>query len=311
MNRKIATGVLALALAAGGTSAVSHMYADSAADSTTTSGGAAKTAPTASGSAAATPAAPPKADSPGPLGRGPHGGPAAERADIASLLKLTEDQLRTRQEAGETLAAIATAQGVDKQSVIDLLVSKHETHLKEELSAGKITQAQYDERLAKDKERAQNEVERTFDASDKGPGKGLPGGPGPGIGPKEEREAIASLLKLTEDELRTRQEAGQTLAAIATAQGVSKQALIDALVSNHETRLKEELSAGKITQTQYNERAAEARERAEERIDRVSDLPPAPPEGAPRPDGSGPRVGPNADGKTPAPAASGTDASGK
>lgn len=309
MNRKIATGVLALALAAGGTSAVSHTYADSAADSTPTSGSSAKTTPNAS--AAATPAAPGQSDSKGPLGRGPHGGPAVERAEIASLLKLTEDELRTRQEAGQSLAAIATAQGVDKQSVIDLLVAKHETRLQEELSAGKITQAQYEERLAKDKERAQNEVERTFDASDKGHGKGLHGGPGHGVGPKEERAVIASLLKLTEDELRTRQEAGQTLAAIASAQGVSKQALIDALVSNHETRLKEELAAGKITQTQYNERVAEARERAGERIERASDLPPTPPEGAPRPDGSGPRIGPDADGKTPAPAASGTDASGQ
>lgn len=311
MNKKIVTGVLALALAAGGTAAISHTYADAAADSTTTSGGSAKTAPTASAPSAAAPAALPQADSKGPLGRGPHGGPAVERAQIASLLKLTEDELRTRQEAGQSLAAIASAQGVNKQSVIDLLVAKHETHLKEELSAGKITQAQYNERLSKDKERAQNEAERTFDASDKGPGKGLPGGPGHGIGPKEERAAISSLLKLTEDELRTRQEAGQTLAAIATAQGVSKQALIDALVSNHETRLKEELSAGKITQTQYNERVAEARERAAERIERASDLPPTPPEGAPRPDGSGPRIGPEADGKTPAPAASGTAASGK
>ncbi len=300
MNRKIATGVLALALAAGGTSAVSHTYADSAADSTTTSGSSAQTTPNAS--APAIPAAPAQSDK-GPLGRGPHGGPAVERAEIASLLKLTEDELRTRQEAGESLAAIATAQGVNKQSVIDLLVAKHETRLQEELSAGKITQTQYDERLAKDKERAQNEVERTFDASDKGPGKGLHGGPGHGVGPKEERAAIASLLKLTEDELRTRQEAGQTLAAIASTQGVSKQALIDTLVSNHETHLKEELSAGKITQTQYNERVAEARERAGERIERASDLPLTPPEGAPRPDGSGPRIGPDADGKTPAPAA--------
>ncbi|OWA34191.1 hypothetical protein B9G55_17875 [Saccharibacillus sp. O16] len=296
MKRKIATGALALALAAGGTAAISHTYADAAPDSPATSDGSAKatTTTTAPAPLAAAPAAPLPADVPGPLGHGPHGGPAVERAKIASLLKLTEDELRTRQEAGQSLAAIASAQGVSKQTLIDTLVSQHETHLKEELSAGKITQAQYDERLAKDKERAQNEVERTFDPSKEGPGKGPHGAPGPGIGPKEERAAIASLLKLTEDELRTRQEAGQSLAAIASAQGVSKQTLIDTLVSQHETHLKEELSAGQITQTQYNERAAEARERAEERISRTSDLPAAPPaplEGAPRPDASAPQSG--------------------
>ncbi|CAM4162968.1 hypothetical protein [Saccharibacillus endophyticus] len=279
MNRKIATGALALALAAGGSAAVSHTYADAAA---APSSGSQTTAPTISSADPLQSGKP----LPGPGGHGLRGGAGSDRAELSSLLKLTEDELKTRQEAGETLSAIATAQGVDPQSVIDLLVSKHETKLKEELAAGDITQTQHDERLAKVQERAQKEIEQVFDASKKGPGKGPHGGPGAGIGPKEEREAVASLLGLTSDQLKTRQEAGESLEAIATAQGVDKQKLIDLLVSDRETKLKEELAAGDITQAQYDERAAEAREHAGERIARVIDPAAAvPAEGQKRPGG--------------------------
>ncbi|MEJ8306389.1 hypothetical protein [Saccharibacillus sacchari] len=295
MNKKIATGALALALAAGGTAAVSHTYAASSTDSSSSNRSATATTPTA-------PTADPlQAGKKGPGVGGPIGGPAVDRAELASLLKLTEAELKTRQEAGETLAAIATAQGVDKQSVIDLLVSKHETKLKEELAAGDITQTQYNERLAKAQERAQKEVEQVFDASKKGPGKGAHGGPGAGTGPKEEREAVASLLGLTADQLKTRQEAGESLEAIATAQGVDKQKVIDLLVSDRETKLKEELAAGEITQAQYDERAAEAREHAGEHIARVIDPAAAvPAEGQKRPGGPrGERDGEDADAATP------------
>lgn len=299
MNKKIATGVLALALAAGGTAAVSHTYADSA--GTSASGSKAAAAPSVSLNNDSLPSGKPL---PGPGGRGPRGGPGIDRAELASLLNLTEDQLKTRQEAGETLAAIATAQGVDKRNVIDLLVSKHQTKLKEELAAGEITQTQYDERLAKAKERAQDEVDQTFDASKKGPGKGERGGPGLGIGPREEQEQLATLLGLTSDVLKTRQEAGESLQAIATAQGVDTRKLIDALISRPIEKLDEQLADGKITQAQYDERKADAQTRAQERIAHVFDPDAAPAEGAKRPGGPrGERGGAERDADAPVPAA--------
>ncbi|MCQ4086523.1 LysM peptidoglycan-binding domain-containing protein [Saccharibacillus sp. JS10] len=270
MNKKIVTTMLALALTTGGAAAASHSYAaSSTSNSSTTSS--VNTAPAAS-TADQSPTLPSGKPTPGE--HGPIGGPHAEREQIASLLKLTEEQLNTRLEAGESLAKIATAQGVTTQSVVDLLVSTHETHLKSELEAGTITQTQYNERLAEAKERAQDEVNRVFDGSM----------PGPGKGPKQEMKEIASLLKLTSEQLKTRQEAGESLADIAKAQGVSQQSLIDLLVSKHETRLKAELADGKITQTQYNERIADAREHEAERITHVFDpskapVPPVPGEG--------------------------------
>ena len=92
------------------------------------------------------------------------------------------------------------------------------------VAAGKLTQAQADEMLA-----------RAKDAPLGGPGFGGPGfelrGPG-GPGHVERTELlapVAGVLKLSEDQLRTRLHSGDTLAQIAKAQGVSRADLVAAI----------------------------------------------------------------------------------
>ena len=89
------------------------------------------------------------------------------------------------------------------------------------VAAGKLTQAQADDMLA-----------RAKDAPLGGPGFGGPGfGPG-GPGHVERAELlapVAGLLKLSEDQLRTKLRSGDTLAQIAKAQGVSRADLIAAI----------------------------------------------------------------------------------
>jgi hypothetical protein len=92
------------------------------------------------------------------------------------------------------------------------------TRLDAAVAAGKLTQAQADDMLA----RAKN-------APLGGPGLG-----GPGFGPDRHGHVqraellapVAGLLKLSEDQLRTGLRSGDTLAQIAKAQGVSRADLI-------------------------------------------------------------------------------------
>jgi hypothetical protein len=98
------------------------------------------------------------------------------------------------------------------------------TRLDAAVAAGKLTQAQADEMLA-----------RAKDAPLGGPGFGGPGfelrGPG-GRGHVERTELlapVAGLLKLSEDQLRTKLRSGDTLAQIAKAQGVSRADLVAAI----------------------------------------------------------------------------------
>ncbi len=78
---------------------------------------------------------------------GPQGG-GKNVAAIASVLKLTEAELKTQVQSGKTLAQIATAQGVSVQSVVDVIAADMRAHIAEEVTSGEITQAQADTKLA-------------------------------------------------------------------------------------------------------------------------------------------------------------------
>jgi hypothetical protein len=68
--------------------------------------------------------------------------------EVAAILKLTKEELRTQVRSGKTLAQIATTQKVDIKLVIDSIVTNIKTYIAEELSSGEITQAQADKKLA-------------------------------------------------------------------------------------------------------------------------------------------------------------------
>lgn len=74
-------------------------------------------------------------------------------------------------------------------------------------------------------------------------------------------EVLTDALGVTEDELRTALQEGKTIAEVAEAEGVALDAVIDALVAEHETHLDERVAAGDLTQAQADERLEGARER--------------------------------------------------
>ncbi len=63
-------------------------------------------------------------------------------------------------------------------------------------------------------------------------------------------EAISDLLGLTPEEIRTEREAGKTLAEIANEQGITDEALIEAIVAGQEEAIEQALAEGTITQEQ-------------------------------------------------------------
>jgi hypothetical protein len=75
-------------------------------------------------------------------------GPGKNAEEIAAILKLTKEDLRTQVRSGKTLAQIATTQKVDIKLVIDSIVTNIKTYIAEELASGEITQAEADKKLA-------------------------------------------------------------------------------------------------------------------------------------------------------------------
>lgn len=68
--------------------------------------------------------------------------------ELATALGLTTDKLQEAMKSGKTLATIAAEQNVDVTTIINLLVEKEKGQLATCLKDGKITQTEYDSRLA-------------------------------------------------------------------------------------------------------------------------------------------------------------------
>ena len=69
-------------------------------------------------------------------------------SNVASVLGLSTDQLRTQLQSGKSLADIAKAQSVDVAKVIDAIVTDIKTKLATEVASGEHTQAEVDAKLA-------------------------------------------------------------------------------------------------------------------------------------------------------------------
>ena len=81
-------------------------------------------------------------------GHGPDGKGGAKGLDAAAkALNMTAADLRTQLEGGSTIAKVATDKGVAVQTVIDAMVADAKAHLAQEVTDGKLTQAQADTRL--------------------------------------------------------------------------------------------------------------------------------------------------------------------
>jgi hypothetical protein len=82
-------------------------------------------------------------------------------------------------------------------------------------------------------------------------------------------DVAATTLKMTEAELRTALAEGKTLAQVAKDQGVSVNALIDALVKDKAARIAQAVEDGRLTQVQADAMTKDLRARVTDRVNRV------------------------------------------
>ena len=206
-------------------------------------------------------------------GQGPRGGNAQQRQQmqeaylnaLAARLGLSVDQLKEAQ----------------KQARIDLI--------NKAVAEGKLTQEQANQRIQAIQsgqgpgqpgagQRGQERPGRG-QRGQQGPGQGQgqrgPGMPGPG-------QAIADLLGMTPQEIRTEFQAGKSLAQIAEAKGVSRDALKAKILETQKARLDAAVAAGRMTA----EQAQQVATRQAANVDRMLDATPGQRRG-PRAPGSG------------------------
>lgn len=106
------------------------------------------------------------------------GGPQNSLVSVAAeKLGLTQPELVTELQAGQTIAQIAEAKGVALQTIVDAFLAPRQQALQAAVQAGRLTQAQADAMLAQMRARVQTRLTTAFT-----PGAGYgPGGYGPGF----------------------------------------------------------------------------------------------------------------------------------
>ena len=189
---------------------------------------------------------------PAPLAdNGPRAG-ADLMAAAATYIGITPADLKTRLAAGKSLADIAVANGKTRDGLIAALVAAE-----------------------------QQSISTFVDQS----GTAFPGGPGTGRGPGFDRglgfgvqgdpfAVAAAFLGTTTADLRTKMESGQTLAQIATAAGKTRDALVQALVTDATAKIEQAKTDGKLTADQATQLESGLAERMGRLVDSI-----APPHG--------------------------------
>jgi hypothetical protein len=187
----------------------------------------------------------------GPRQGGRNLGNAVDLAAAAEVLGMTEAELETALESGESIASVAEEQGVDVQTVIDTLVAQ--------------ASAALDERVAGLKQSLPAQIERLVNREG---GLQSEGGPRGGQGRDQAQldlAVAAEALGVTDEELRTALQEGESIATVAEAEGVELQTVIDALVAAATAELDERVAAGTLD-------AEEAERRKEQLPARVAQL---------------------------------------
>ena len=118
----------------------------------------------------------------GPLGH--HGGQGGHHgfvdfAAAADFIGVTDAELRSSLQDGDTLAEIAKANGKTAAGLVDALVAAAEADLDEKVEAGRLTESQRTSILADLESRVEDVVNGEFSFGF----RGGPGGPPPGLQP--------------------------------------------------------------------------------------------------------------------------------
>ena len=181
-------------------------------------------------------------DDAGPEGFGFRHHRGEQLAVAAEAIGITEEELRSALEGGQSIAQVAEANDVDVQTVVDAMVAAATERLEAAIDA-------LPERMA--------ELVEREGLPDRGPGRPGHGHFGAGL------DAAAEAIGIESEELRAALRDGSTVAEVAEANDVDVQTVIDALVADAETALDQAVADGRLTE----ERAAEIKAALPERIE--------------------------------------------
>ena len=163
-------------------------------------------------------------------------------AELAALAGTDCDGLKAGFVEGQTLAEIAAANGVERQTLIDAITAEINEEIDEAVANGKLTDAQAD----RYRERVADKVAAMVDESGEHRGRG--GRDRHDRFNDGDCDELAALLGTDCETLKTSLKAGQTPAEIAESNDIEPQTVIDALVAEMNAEIDAKVESGDLTE---------------------------------------------------------------
>ncbi len=148
----------------------------------------------------------------------------------------------------QSLLSIAENAGLTEEDFLQRLTAAVTGSIDEALSAGKLTQEQADKQKSGLAEQLKQSITTNKIVGERGPGK--EGKRGNLFG---DHAALAGIVGITHDELKTQLDEGKTLLQVSEANGVTKDNLVQALRAIRTKAIDDAVNSGQITAAQADE----------------------------------------------------------
>ena len=207
-------------------------------------------------------------------GKGGHGirGTVIASDAVAKVLGMTADELKTELQSGKSLADVAKAKGVDVEKVKATILEDYTAKEQAEVASGEHTQAEVDQKIADFKTRLDDIVNGVRPAGVPGGMRGEEGHGKGGHGPRglmAAADAVAKVLGMTADELKTELQSGKSLADVAKAKGVDVEKVKAAIAADVKAHLDEEVASGEHSQAEADQKLANLTSRLDDIVNGV------------------------------------------
>jgi hypothetical protein len=178
----------------------------------------------------------------------------------ANLLGLQPQELKAELQAGKSLKEIVSAKGLDTAKFAQDLEAALTTKIDQSVQDGKINSEQAAALKTKLSQRIQADLDKKWDDWKDRRFRGAAKGNIIGI-----HEQVQSLLGIDAATLRTELQSGKSLADIAQAKGISKEALVEKIQAAITAKLDQAVADQKIT----NDKAAKIKENLTQKIETI------------------------------------------
>ena len=199
----------------------------------------------------------------GGFGRG--GGKAGAATAIEEQTGLSQEELRTRLQGGESLADIIEAEGGDLEAVVTAALAGLDNKVDALVEAGRLESDQVDDYKAAAEQRVRDWLAGTYEGK-RGKGRGHFGGKGRGRFGGTSHGLIAIVSEQTGvsvEDIRAKLAEELSLADVVEEADGDLTAITDAAMETYETRLTAAIENGRVSADRADELRRDMRERIE------------------------------------------------